>query len=187
MGAPAAVPEEVAARRQRFIEGGGIEPTSAADRALFEALLASGSFLPDLLLADVSELGRLAADPWLRRAKPPDVIGREVRAAAAGLSGGVSAAREHPAAAGMVFRVDLRLRPEGRNGPLCNSIAAAETYYETFGRTWERQAWLRARPAAGDRDLGEELLAVLEPFIYPRSVDARLIDEVRALRALFRD
>src|SRR6266480_2983660 len=86
MGAPAAVPEEVAARRQRFIEGGGIEPTSAADRALFEALLASGSFLPDLLLADVSELGRLAADPWLRRAKPPDVIGREVRAAAAGAS-----------------------------------------------------------------------------------------------------
>ena len=48
MGAPAALPEEVAARRQRFIEAGGIEPTSAADRALFEALLASGSFLPDL-------------------------------------------------------------------------------------------------------------------------------------------
>ena len=65
--------------------------------------------------------------------------------------------------------------------------AAAETYYETFGRTWERQAWLRARPAAGDRALGDELLSVLEPFIYPRSIDARLIDDVRGLRALFRD
>ncbi len=99
----------------------------------------------------------------------------------------MSAALEQPTADGMVFRVDLRLRPEGRNGPLCNSLAAAEAYYETFGRTWERQAWLRARPAAGDRALGDELLSVLEPFIYPRSVDARLIDEVRGLRALFRD
>ena len=84
----------------------------------------------------------------------------------------MSAALEQPTADGMVFRVDLRLRPEGRNGPLCNSLAAAEAYYETFGRTWERQAWLRARPAAGDRALGDELLAMLEPFIYPRSVDA---------------
>ena len=71
----------------------------------------------------------------------------------------------------MIFRVDLRLRPEGRSGPLCNSLPAAERYYETFGRTWERQAWLRARPAAGDRALGDELLAALEPFIYPRNVE----------------
>ena len=70
------------------------------------------------------------------------------------LSRRVSAALEQPTGDGMVFRVDLRLRPEGRNGPLCNSLAAAETYYETFGRTWERQAWLRARPAAGDRGAG---------------------------------
>ena len=103
------------------------------------------------------------------------------------LSRRVSAALEQPTADGMVFRVDLRLRPEGRNGPLCNSLAAAEAYYETFGRTWERQAWLRARPAAGDRTLGEELLSILEPFIYPRIIDQRLIDDVRGLRALFRD
>jgi len=305
MAPPAGVAQDVAARRQRFIEAGGVEPATAADRALLEALLASGSFLPELLMADVGAFARLAADPWLRRPKPPETIGREVRAAAAGatdlpelqrrlrqvrryemlrlgvrelgwgtteevarelsafadicldvavdvcdaelrreigvpraddgspvrfvvmamgklggeelnfssdvdvcyfystdagaageaslhhyyseLSRRVSAALEQPTADGMVFRVDLRLRPEGRNGPLCNSIAAAETYYETFGRTWERQAWLRARPAAGDRSLGDELLAVLEPFIYPRSIDAKLIDDVRGLRALFRD
>ena len=103
------------------------------------------------------------------------------------LSRRVSAALEQATADGMVFRVDLRLRPEGRNGPMCNSLAAAEEYYETFGRTWERQAWLRARPVAGDRALGEELLAMLEPFIYPRSIDPRMVDDVRALRAMFRD
>ena len=54
-------------------------------------------------------------------------------------------------------------------------------------RTWERQAWLRARPVAGDRALGDELLAMLEPFIYPRSIDPRMVDDVRALRAMFRD
>ncbi len=103
------------------------------------------------------------------------------------LSRRVTAAIEEPTADGMIFRVDLRLRPEGRNGPICNALPAAERYYETFGRTWERQAWLRARPAAGDRALGDELLAALDPFIYPRSVDPRMVEEVRGLRALFRD
>src|SRR6185437_2449337 len=99
----------------------------------------------------------------------------------------VTAAIEEPTADGMIFRVDLRLRPEGRSGPICNALPAAERYYETFGRTWERQAWLRARPAAGDRALGDELLAALDPFIYPRHVEPRMVEEVRGLRALFRD
>jgi glutamate-ammonia-ligase adenylyltransferase len=103
------------------------------------------------------------------------------------LSRRITAALEEPTGDGMVFRVDLRLRPESRNGPMCNSLAAAERYYETFGRTWERQAWLRARPCAGDRDLGDELLAMLEPFIFPRHAEPRMLDDVRALRAQFRD
>jgi glutamate-ammonia-ligase adenylyltransferase len=103
------------------------------------------------------------------------------------LSRRITAALEEPTGEGIIFRVDLRLRPESRNGPLCNSLAAAERYYETFGRTWERQAWLRARPCAGDLALGEELLALLEPFVYPRHADPRMLDDVRALRAQFRD
>ena len=103
------------------------------------------------------------------------------------LSRRVTAAIEEPTADGMIFRVDLRLRPEGRSGPICNALPAAERYYETFGRTWERQAWLRARSAAGDRALGDELLAALDPFIYPRNVEPRMVEEVRGLRALFRD
>jgi glutamate-ammonia-ligase adenylyltransferase len=103
------------------------------------------------------------------------------------LSRRITAALDEATGEGIVFRVDLRLRPESRSGPLCNSLAAAESYYEAFGRTWERQAWLRARPCAGDLGLGEELLAILEPFVYPRSAGPGMLDDVRALRAQFRD
>ncbi len=295
--------DQVKARRERFRERGGVEPADAEGKALLEALLASGSFLPDILLADTALLGTLLADPWLRRPKPPEVAAAEVRAETAaavdqpaleralrrvrqremlrlgarelgwgtteevarelsaladacleaavvftdaelarehgapvddagrplsfvvlamgklggeelnfcsdvdlvyfyssdgGAAGGltpheyyaklsqrVTAALEDVTEDGFVFRVDLRLRPEGRSGPICNSFAAAERYYETFGRTWERQALLRARPAAGDRALGREILRALEPFTYPRSIDPGAVEEVRALRRLY--
>jgi len=300
--------ESAEARRARFLELGGVVPAEGEGSALLDAILDSGEFLPELLLADVRGLGALAGDPYLRRPKPAEVSAEEVRTATAGardlpdlqrrlrivrraeilrlgarelgwgtteevarelsgfadiclevavafcdaaltrelgparaesgaptsfvvmamgklggqelnfssdidvcyfystdagaagargelslhhyyaeLSRRVTAAIEEPTAEGMIFRVDLRLRPEGRSGPICNALPAAERYYETFGRTWERQAWLRARPAAGDRALGHELLAALDPFIYPRSVEPRMVEEVRGLRALFRD
>ncbi|HEY8429904.1 MAG TPA: bifunctional [glutamate--ammonia ligase]-adenylyl-L-tyrosine phosphorylase/[glutamate--ammonia-ligase] adenylyltransferase [Sandaracinaceae bacterium] len=72
---------------------------------------------------------------------------------------------------GFCFRVDLRLRPEGSRGPIANSLASAERYYESFGRTWERAALLRAAPIAGDRELGRRLLEALRPFVYRRTVD----------------
>jgi glutamate-ammonia-ligase adenylyltransferase len=75
---------------------------------------------------------------------------------------------------GFCFRVDLRLRPEGTRGPLVNSLVSAERYYESWGRTWERAALLRARPIAGDREFGERLLATLRPFVYRRAVDPSL-------------
>jgi glutamate-ammonia-ligase adenylyltransferase len=82
---------------------------------------------------------------------------------------------------GFVWRVDLRLRPEGRSGPLVNSLAAAERYYESFGRLWERAALLRARPVAGDLALGEEILGTLSPFIWRRRVDPKVAVEMAGL------
>ncbi len=72
---------------------------------------------------------------------------------------------------GFVWRVDLRLRPEGASGPIVNSLAAAEHYYEVFGRLWERAALLRARPVAGDLAFGDELIGVLAPFVWTRQVN----------------
>jgi glutamate-ammonia-ligase adenylyltransferase len=79
---------------------------------------------------------------------------------------------ETPTEDGIVWRVDLRLRPEGSQGPLVYSWAAAERYYETWGRLWERAALLRARPIAGDLELGDALgREVIAPFVYRRLVD----------------
>jgi glutamate-ammonia-ligase adenylyltransferase len=88
---------------------------------------------------------------------------------------------------GIVFRVDLRLRPEGQAGAICNSLGAVESYYESFGRTWERQALLRARHSAGDAWLGEAFLKTVAPFVYPRLAGARTIEDVRSLRRMFVD
>jgi len=80
-----------------------------------------------------------------------------------------------PGADGLVFRVDLRLRPEGSQGAIVNSLSAFERYYETWGRLWERAALLRARPIAGNAQLGATLeREVVQPFVYRREVDPNI-------------
>lgn len=82
---------------------------------------------------------------------------------------------------GVCWRVDLRLRPEGSRGPLVNALAAAERYYETWGRTWERAALLRARPVAGDLGFGERALEALAPFVWRKVVDPKIAREMTDL------
>jgi glutamate-ammonia-ligase adenylyltransferase len=82
---------------------------------------------------------------------------------------------------GIAWRVDLRLRPEGVRGPLAVSLAAAERYYETWGRTWERAALVRARPVAGDLAFGARLMEALSPFVWRQSVDPRVVGEMASM------
>ena len=87
-----------------------------------------------------------------------------------------------PSKDGMIWRVDLRLRPEGAAGALVNSMAAAERYYETWGRLWERAALLRARPCAGDLELGRLFCReVVAPFVYRNSVDPTIAEALAEL------
>ncbi len=81
----------------------------------------------------------------------------------------------------LVFRVDLRLRPEGGRGAIANSLAQLERYYETFGRPWERQAWLKARRSAGDPALGAAIMKMMRPFVHPRHVSPTIVDDVQEL------
>ena len=82
---------------------------------------------------------------------------------------------------GLCFRVDLRLRPEGSRGPVCNALAGAERYYETWGGPWDRLAWLKARPAAGDLDLGGEMVALMRPFVFPAATGPEITEQLQEL------
>src|SRR5262245_10797987 len=82
---------------------------------------------------------------------------------------------------GQAYRVDLRLRPEGLRGPLARSLASTLSYYDTMGRTWERQALIKLRPVAGNTKLGEEFLKAIEPFVYRRYLRVAQTNESNAL------
>lgn len=83
---------------------------------------------------------------------------------------------------GAAYRVDLRLRPAGQSGPMVMSQEGALHYYDSSGRTWERQAFVKARPIAGDLALGKEFLAQLEPWIYRRYLSRADITGIKALK-----
>lgn len=83
---------------------------------------------------------------------------------------------------GQAYRVDLRLRPEGKRGPLARSLASTLDYYDSLGRTWERQALIKLRPVAGDLELGDELLRNIEPFVYHRYLSFAEINDIKAMK-----
>jgi glutamate-ammonia-ligase adenylyltransferase len=86
---------------------------------------------------------------------------------------------------GPLFRIDLRLRPEGASGPLARSLDSIEHYYAAFGETWERMALSKARIVGGDEgaeELGYEFAQRLQAFIYPRTISLEVLEEIRALK-----
>jgi [glutamine synthetase] adenylyltransferase / [glutamine synthetase]-adenylyl-L-tyrosine phosphorylase len=83
---------------------------------------------------------------------------------------------------GSAYRVDLRLRPEGNRGPLARSLASTLSYYDTMGRTWERQALIKLRHVAGDSDLAREFLGAVDSFVYRKYFSFSEINEVKALK-----
>ena len=83
---------------------------------------------------------------------------------------------------GHLYRVDLRLRPEGRSGAIACSVRSCELYYESWGQAWERQALIKARPVAGNRALGDAFLRMVAPFVYRQSLDLTALDEIRAMK-----
>ena len=85
---------------------------------------------------------------------------------------------------GLVFRVDLRLRPFGDSGPIAMSFDALERYYQEQGRDWERYAWIKARAVAGDKSAGSQFLKRLRPFIYRRYLDFGAFDSLRSMKQM---
>ena len=85
---------------------------------------------------------------------------------------------------GICARVDLRLRPFGNAGRPALSFAAMEQYYQSEGRDWERYAWIKARPVAGDRAAGKQLQELLRPFVYRKYLDYTAFAGLREMKAL---
>lgn len=88
---------------------------------------------------------------------------------------------------GYVFRTDLRLRPDASVTPVCLSMAAAEAYYEAEGRTWERAAYIKARPCGGDLAAGARFLKTLTPFVWRKHLDFVAIQDAHDMRLRIRD
>ncbi len=83
---------------------------------------------------------------------------------------------------GYLYRVDLRLRPEGRSGAIANTLKATHKYYETRGTTWERLALLKIRPVGGDLSLGRQFIKKISPFVFKKPFSVEQLGEVKILK-----
>ena len=80
---------------------------------------------------------------------------------------------------GIIFRVDMRLRPHGRMAPLATNLESTVEYYERYGRAWERQALIKARAAAGNKALGAQFIERVRQFVFPRYFDDETLEDIR--------
>src|SRR3954453_10399499 len=83
---------------------------------------------------------------------------------------------------GTIWPVDAALRPEGKSGPLVRTRASHESYYRRWAKTWEFQALLKARPVAGDADLGRAYIAALQPLVWTAARREDFVADVQAMR-----
>ncbi|MCX7559966.1 glutamine-synthetase adenylyltransferase [Sulfitobacter sp. F26204] len=111
----------------------------------------------------------------------------DARAAFVRATRAMSATLSDLTAQGYVFRTDLRLRPDPAVTPVCMAMEAAERYYESLGRTWERAAYIKARPCAGDLKAGAEFIKTLRPFIWRRHLDFAAIQDAHDMRLAIRE
>ncbi|MGA8047239.1 MAG: bifunctional [glutamine synthetase] adenylyltransferase/[glutamine synthetase]-adenylyl-L-tyrosine phosphorylase [Dermatophilaceae bacterium] len=85
-------------------------------------------------------------------------------------------------AAGSLWEVDPALRPEGKAGPLVRTVGSHRAYYERWAKTWEFQALLKAKPVAGDAEVGRAYLDAMSPFVWQAASRENFVDEVQAMR-----
>jgi len=130
--------------------------------------------------SDVDVMYVCASDDGATRGGPRGTL--EARAYYARLAELITRALQEVTASGFAFRVDLRLRPDGINGPIVNPLHDALLYYESYGQTWERTAMIPARPIAGSLELGEQFLREIRPFVYRRYLDYATVADIKVMK-----
>ena len=103
------------------------------------------------------------------------------------LASGVLRACGEATAEGSLWEVDAALRPEGKQGALVRTLASHVGYYERWAKTWEFQALLKARPAAGDRVLGEAYVDAVSPFVWSAADGPDFVSDVQRMRQRVED
>ena len=88
---------------------------------------------------------------------------------------------------GSLWEVDAALRPEGKQGQVVRTVASHRTYYERWAKTWEFQALLKARPMAGDPEVGRAYLDAIRPFVWQAASREDFVDDVQAMRRRVED
>jgi glutamate-ammonia-ligase adenylyltransferase len=113
---------------------------------------------------------------------PPGQHDEAALAAATKLASVMIRVCSQPSSEGSIFPVDANLRPEGRNGPLVRTLASHRAYYQRWAKTWEFQALVKARPVAGDADLGRAYIDALAPLVWQAAQRENFVEDVQAMR-----
>lgn len=163
-----------------------VELSHLADGVLAAGLMAIRQARPELADARLAviALGK-AGGLELNYVSDVDVVfvaGDEETAAAGALAAALVRFISEPGAGGVLWSVDTALRPEGRAGPLVRSLASHLGYYQRWAQTWEFQALLKARPAAGDLALGESYVRALSPLVWSAAAREGFVTDVQAMR-----
>ena len=112
----------------------------------------------------------------------PDVADNVANRAATQLASHLMRICSEPTGEGEIWQVDAALRPEGKSGPLVRTLASHLGYYQRWANTWEFQALLKARPAAGDRELGEAYVEQLAPLVWKAAERPGFVEDTQAMR-----
>jgi glutamate-ammonia-ligase adenylyltransferase len=128
-----------------------------------------------IFVAEPAEVAGPGADPG------PDAEIAALRTATQ-LASAIIRICSEPGPQGSLFPVDANLRPEGRNGPLVRTLGSHLAYYQRWAKTWEFQALLKARPVAGDADLGAQYMAAVTPLVWQAAQREDFVADVQAMR-----
>jgi glutamate-ammonia-ligase adenylyltransferase len=122
------------------------------------------------------------AEPYQHDAGSGEPTDEGALKTASKLASGLIRACERTTPEGSLFPVDPNLRPEGRQGPLVRSLASHLAYYDRWAKTWEFQALLKARAAAGDMALGRRYTDAVTPLVWQVSRRDNFVEDVQAMR-----